>query len=561
MYNYNKFISDVIDGKQVAGKKIIKACERHLRDLELSKNKDYPYYFNEDWSNKYIDFIRLMRVPEGELKGQEFPLLAFQEFIIAMIFGWRKKSNNKRRFREAYIQMAKKNGKTTLMAAILVAVCYLEPDGKGQYIFAATTRSQANLCFDFSVQIVNDLIKDLPESVGSITETLANAIRRTDTNSSIFSVSKQADNVEGKGGNVVVIDEYHVHKTNKLKDNLFTGQSGRVDPLMLDITTAGDSIGGVCHQKYEYCEKLLNQQIEDDTLLPIIFEIDKDDDWKDEKVYIKANPAIGITPKWENILSYRNTAINSGGFAEQDFKTKHLNLWVATSSVWIPDDLFMGCKVKNITHSGLSYGGLDLAQRNDFTAEVRYYPDSKTYNVDFWISEKKLHDKSDYVDYVKWANMGLIRVAGKEATNLHMVKEDIKNLNKLDKTICTYYDPHLALQLAEDLEEEGIKMKSYNQSYSNMSPPIQEIERLIVTKAIKHDGNPVMRWMMSNVQIVQNASGYRKITKRDFKKKVDGPVALCMAISCAIHEKVKKSKIKFRAYDQNGNLINDDQQE
>ena len=553
---YEKFIEDVLSGKQIACKKIRQACERHMRDLEKSVDPEYPFYFDSEWADNYISFMKDLTMHQGKVAGQKFPMLPFQEFIVAMTTGWRKKKNRKRRFREVYIQMAKKNAKTTLMAGLVLAIFYLEPDASGQYVFCADSQKQATLCFDMTVNFAKKL-KEEDEDVDSITHLFRNSVTRSDFNSSIKAFPRDPKKTEGLGANVVVVDEWHVHQTDKLKQSLRTGQNGREDPLLIDITTAGDNLGGPCHEQYDYCAEVLEGNMDDDELLALIFEKDKDDDWKSMDALYKANPAIegGGTPDLDATLLELKTAINRGGRLQQDYRTKVLNEWVATSTVWIPHDKWMEC-CRVVEPKGLGYQGLDLAFKNDFAAIADYYPEAKTFRRHLFLPSWKVDAKDDYVDYRKWVDDGHIHIAGRETIDYSYIEQFIRTNWKPARIKAMYYDPHTGHQMGENLERDGFNVKAMAQSYGNMTPPIMELERLVFSKALSHTGDPVFNWMMSNAEVLKNSAGYMKLSKSNSRKKIDGPVALLMALVCATNEAPKKSKVSARMYDAEGNLIN-----
>lgn len=553
---YEQFIEDVLSGRQIACKKIRQACERHMRDLERSVDPEYPFYFDSEWADNYILFMKDLTMHQGKVAGQKFPMLPFQEFIVALTTGWRKKKNRKRRFREVYIQMAKKNAKTTLMAGLVLAIFYLEPDASGQYVFCADSQKQAALCFDMTVNFAKKL-KEEDEDVDSITEIYKTSVTRSDYNSYIKAFPRDPKKTEGLGANVVIVDEWHVHLTDKLKQSLRTGQNGREDPLLINITTAGDTIGGPCHEQYEYCGEVLDGNMEDDELLALIFEKDKEDDWKSMEALYKSNPAIegGGTPDLDATLLELKTAINRGGRLQQDYRTKVLNEWVSTSTVWIPHDKWMACH-KPAEIKGFGYQGIDLAYKNDFAAIVNYYPDTKTFKRYLFLPTWKVDSKDDFVDYKKWVEDGHIIEAGRDTIDYTFIEDFIRKIWKADKIKAQYYDPYTAHHMAQNLERDGYNVKALTQSYGNMTPPIMELERLVYSKTLSHSGDPVFNWMMSNASVLKNAAGYMKLSKANNRKKIDGPVALLMALVCAASEAPKKSKVSARMYDADGNLIN-----
>lgn len=549
---YNKYVKDVVQGKVLACQENILACQRHLDDLQ---RKDWEWYFDEKEADRYIKFIKLFRLVEGDLQGKPIPLLPFQEFIIASIFGWRNKKTGLRRFNDTYIQMPKKNAKTTLIAVMMSAMFFLEREGMGQYLFAATNRAQANIAFKAAKNMIKKFVAeyDIKEMV-SIT---IPAIEHNENNSSMMAVSKEADSVEGKHATASSADEYHLHKTDEIINNIKSGMGGRTQPILFRITTPGNDLFSPCFTFYEYAKNVLTGHLEDERLFTIVFGIDPDDDPWNEDTWQKANPAIGLSPKWEFIRGQAKQARNLGGAKMADFLTKHLGRWVSSSKGWVKDDLILDImKPVDLSKEHGGVAGLDMAVKNDITAFcIRF--DSGAVFWRYFIPEHKLKNRADGVDYNKWVNEGHMIVTTAyegESIDFSVVEETIAQDCERFGVSVVYYDDWNISQMVQNLRNQGINMVGYGAGFKEQSPIISALLTDITEKSIYFD-NPVSRWMFTNIRVKENQTGHQRFVKDGYTARIDGIMALLYAKAAHVLEnrKPKKKKPKIFTINTNAN--------
>jgi len=494
----------------------------------------------------------MFRFVEGQEQNQLFKLQPFQAFIVAALFGWKNKKTRLRRFQDSYIQIPKKNGKSTLMGAIIAAMFLLEDEGMAQYLFTAPTRQQSSICYTVAKGILSAYSKEydlshlinIPKSLRTKDQT----IFHSESLSVIRTASKEADNIEGSHPLGVVADEYHIHKYDDIVNNAKSAMSGRLQPLMLRITTPGNDLFCPCFAFAEYCANILKGIFEDDGIFTIFFGMDPGDDIYDENNYIKANPNIGQSPTWESIRGQARTARNYGGTKESDFKTKHCGLWVSSSDTWIRDELVNRC-MKPINESEYyGYGGLaalDLAETKDILAFVMRM-DNGAVIKRYFIIENKLLDKSDGVDYQKWADEGHVIVSYEYEGNVmdyNLVEEIVTEACKKFGIRKIYYDRRFAAALIQRLTDAGIKCAAYGQGFTYMSPALAKLEDDILKERI-HFSDPVTRWMFTNVRVIKNDTGLRRVVRDKLTNKIDGIIALLMCTAAELLEpKPKKPKI------------------
>lgn len=524
------YIESVNNGKRKAGKWEIKAIERYLNDKKNGHKRGLVF---DEWAAvKIIIFFRYLNHFKGEYAGKPFNLPGWQAFIVWNLFGWKNESKNTRRFNESYIEVAKKNGKSTFAAGIEFAMLLADNESAPEIYSAATTRDQAKIVFDTAVNIA----KRSPKIYDKV-EIWKNSITQESNAGLIQPVSSEAGTVEGKNSHCAVIDEYHIHKTSEVKDNLRSGMAGRKQPLLFTITTAGYNRYLPCYRKRNIIQQILQGQIHDDSQFGIIFTIDDNDEWDDPDMFEKANPNLGASPNKEFLLKELKSAKVESGEKEVSFKTKHLNMWVDASKVWISDDLWMQnadpLPMQEL-EGATAYAGLDLSSTRDITAYVLIFDfPQKLYILPFfWIPEMNYMDrvKKDNVNYDIWVKKGLIKTTPGNAIDYEYLERDILEINKKYNIRETAYDPWGGASIVPKLINEGMPMHPFRQGFLSMSDPTKNLEVKALRKELAHGGNEVLRWMCSNIELKKDPAGNIKIDKEKSMDKVDGMVALVMAL-------------------------------
>lgn len=546
------YANDVIKGKVVSGKPFILACKRYFRDKKDAKKKGF--YFDEQAAEAYIEFIELLPHVKGQAANEKrlLKLEPVQKFMIWNLFGWKWERNGRRRFRHAYIQMAKKNAKSTLAAAIALAMFVLDGEAGAEIYSAATTSDQANEVFEKTAVRMWQKSEWLQRSSkGEERITKAQYQLRYKKYGSIFkALPGDSDPAEGKNAHCAIIDEYHVHKSDDLVNNIVSGSMNRAQPLIIRITTAGTSRKAPCYQYRCDCIKVLEQVTNDETLFIAIFELDEKDyqkdGWKNRKNWPKAHP-----------LWYSNEEIREGVEAEFqaalrsttkeiDFKTKMLDIWTDTAKTWIEDAKYMRSAGKldiNKKYDAVidslrgreCYGGMDLSKSHDFSALTLLFPnDDGSFDTlyYFWLPEIRAEKRAFHhqQNFYEWRDKGFITITEGDVIDHQIIRKKILELSSIFVINSIAYDSTFAITLVTELGQDGLTMNPYGQGPRNMGAPIYQMEQLIMEKKMHHFGNPVMRWMMSNVMIVRDGYANMKIDKEKSHESVDGPVSNAMAI-------------------------------
>lgn len=541
-----KFARDVIRGRIPACQYVIQACQRHLADLERSKTRSYPYKFDPAAAEKKIKLIELMPHTKGEwaFKRQLVTLEPWQKFGLACTFGWVRKKDGLRRFRESYWEVPRKNGKSVIAAGVGLGMFVADDEFGAEVYSGATTEKQAWEVF----RPARLMVKRSPMLVEHLgIEVNAQNMNLPEDGSRFEPVIGNPG--DGASPSCSIVDEYHEHQTASLYETMLTGMGARRQPLMFIITTAGADIEGPCYDKRREVVEMLSGAVPNEELFGWIWTLDEGDDWTDPKVLAKANPNIGISVYQEYLESQQLRAIRTARFTNT-FKTKHLNIWVTAKSAFFNLEQWRACADETLTLEQFEGQpcilGFDLARKLDMNCMARlYYRDidgrRHYYCVAprFWVPEDTVHDSDNQrmaERYQKWVNAGQMQETPGAEIDYREILAEAVEANRLSPVECSPLDPHGATNLSHHLDEEGLTPITIVQNYTNMSDPMKELEAAIASGRFHHDGNPIMTWCIGNVigrHMVGNDDVVRPI-KQGLDNKIDGAVALIMAIGRAL---------------------------
>jgi phage terminase large subunit-like protein len=525
-----KYINDILSGKVNHGKWIKLAVEMHLKDLEGSDE----WYFDKKEAARYCKFIQLLSLTKGEWAGKDFLLEDWQAFIIELVFGWKSNETGFRRYTEVTINIPKKNGKTEFAAAIADAVSILDDEHGGQIYMAATARDQASLCF----QTAKDMLKFKPQIFDKHFKLMANSIFIPKLSASIKAISSEASTAEGKGASCVIYDEEHEQKDNQLRDNLRSGMAARRQPLFISISTAGVDKSKPYFKHIEKSKNILEGHAVNDRHLVIIYAAPENADWEQEETWKIANPNYGVSVKKDFLRTQAQEAKNEPS-KQPVFITKHLNIWADSASTWIDSKTWQALdhKLKLSDFEGEDcYLGLDLGTTGDFSAlAILFEKDGKYYTFyKFWIPEMMAgkRTKADGLKFKDWARSGFIKLTEGNSTDFTEIEEDIARLSSRFNIVSLSYDSAFASMLITRLINEwGINCRPFKQAITSTAAPTKQLNEWILKGELLHENNPVMNWMLGNVQIwTDDANGNYKVHKGKSRNKVDGVTALVNAI-------------------------------
>ena len=523
-----KYIADVLAGKATACKWVRLFCERHEKDLKRGTKRGL--YFDEEEAERVLRFFDFLRHSKGEWGGQAFILSPWEQAYLWVLFGWRKKDGS-RRFRISYLEVARKNGKSTLAAGVALYLLDGDKEPGAEVYSAATKRDQAKIVHGEACRMVraSTMLKQF------ITVRTDNMFV-LDTNSKFEPLSSDYNSLDGLNIHGAIVDEVHAHKTRDLWDILETATGARRQPLMFAITTAGVSRQGICRELHDYLEKVLDGSLEDDSFCGIIFTLDDEDDYTDERVWVKANPNLGVSVKLDDLRDKIRKAREAPA-ALNAFLRLHMNVWTQAETRWIDPDAWAACGEQTPLEDLRKepcYAGLDLSSTTDISAFVLKFPRTGDALGWFWIPEDEMEkrERRDRVPFSAWVRHEYVEATPGNVIDYEYIRQRIKQVAAEFRGLREIgYDPWNATQLAIQLEEDGFQVVPVRQGFQTLSPAAKELEREIMSGELKHGGNPVLRWMAANVVLAVDPAENIKPDKAKSAERIDGIVALCMAIS------------------------------
>jgi phage terminase large subunit-like protein len=546
-----QYAADVRSGKIITGKRIKQAVERFYGWIETAEADGY-ILDHEKGMHPINFFPAFLNHTKGKLAGKPFHLSPFQQFTIYNLFGWVDNSG-KRRISTVYDKRAKKNGKTAEMAGLGLYCMSFDLEMEAEIYVGATKEAQAKLCVKQAKQFISSPVSNKKlEKMGFYVR--QSELGFTKTSSIMMALGGDSKTQDGINAHVAIIDEYHAHKDDGVKENLESSSVQRLQPITYHITTAGTNIASVCKNYEDSVIDVLEGRKKDDHLWVMIHDLDDGDDWEDSNVWFKANPLLGDGLDIDQIEREFIKAKNQPSKIP-NFKTKHLNMWVDAPQIWIPNEIWKRNKVSEIPLNKFttfgSYAALDLSITTDITAfVVLSEPDenSQRYIVPFFFCPEdtiERRSKEDRVPYRYWRDHGFLIATPGEVVDYNIVEDHIKQAFPKYNIIRLEVDRYNATSIINNLDEAGYEVSYFNQSIANMSFPTKTFEKEVYEGKILHDGNPILEWMLSGCVIIADANENIKVHKGQSNKhgkRVDGIIAAIMALGGSMSPKEEESK-------------------
>jgi phage terminase large subunit-like protein len=496
-----------------------------------------------------VNFIQSLCHTKGKWSGARFDLIDWQEQIVRDLFGTIK-ANGYRQFNTAYVEIPKKAGKSELAAAIALLLTCGDGEARAEVYGCAADRQQASIVFE----VAADMVRMCP-ALNKRVKILAASKRLIYLpNNSFYQVlSAQAFSKHGFNIHGVVFDELHTQPNRKLFDVMTKGSGyARTQPLYFLITTAGTNIHSICYETHQKAVDILEGRKKDPTFYPCIYGANEADDWTAPATWKKANPSIGITVDLEKLKAACQSAKDNPA-EENTFRQLSLNQWVKQAVRWMPMqkwDACAGAVDAEALCGRIAYGGLDLSSSTDITAFVLVFPPTEAgepYSAlpYFWVPEDTLAQRvvRDHVMYDVWERRGYIMTTEGNVVHYGYIEAFIDALGKKYDIREIAYDRWGAVQMSQNLTGMGFTVIPFGQGFQSMSPPTKELMKLTLEGKIAHGGNSVLRWMMDNVYVKTDPAGNIKMDKEKSTERIDGAVALVMALDRALRNEGKAQSV------------------
>ncbi len=535
----NQYAEDVRDGKVPACLLVKLACARHLADIVASVGDDYLYRFDHAAANKVCGFVELMPHIKGKwaARHEKIRLENWQCFMIAVPFGWLRKADGFRRFRRVYVEVPRKNAKSTVTAALGNYMFAFDDEHGAEVYSGAGSEKQAWEVFGPARLM----------AMGTPAFMKKFGVDANAKNLSITATASKFEAIIGKPGDggspsFSITDEYHEHATAEQYDTMVTGMGAREQPMAWVITTAGSDTAGPCYALRAELVDVLEGKVTNDEMFGLVYGIDDGDDWSDPSIVQKANPNLGVSVFGDYLLSQQRDAVNEPR-KQSTFKTKHLNVWVTAASPFFNSEQWSRLGDESLSREDFAgeacYKGLDLASKLDLSASVdvfertvgdvqHYYVFAKCYCPE----ERTRAPENRH--YAGWATEGHLITTPGNVTDYDYIERSLIEDAEVFRIVSLGFDPWHGTQLATHLTAEGIECVEVPQTAKNLSDPMKWIQALIVDGRIHHDGNPVMAWGIGNVtaQVDRNDNVFPR--KEKAANKIDPAVALIIAMSRAV---------------------------
>ncbi len=509
----------------------------------MAQPVDHRFYFDERAATVAIAFFeKLLRHTTGEWAGKPFALQGWQRNIIHDVFGWKRTSDLTRRYRKVYVEIPRKNGKSTLAAGIALYLLFADDEKGAQVFSAAADKEQASIVF----RDAKTMTEGSPH-LAELAHVYKSSIVIEEANAFYRVLSADAYTKHGLNPHGVVIDELHAQPNRELFDVLWTGMGARRQPLFVMITTAGHDRESVCWEQHEYARQVAAGIIDDPEWYVAIYAADEDDDWQNPEVWRKANPSYGVTVKPEYLESEARRAAQVPAY-QNTFRRLHLNQWTQQDTRWLPMETWDACGDPidmGLLDGAECYGGLDLASTSDIAAFVLDFPpepgepERHTWLPHFYIPQERMTERSlhDRVPYDAWVRQGLMAATPGNVIDYSYIVKDIEAIGERFHIKEIAFDRWGAFQVSQTLEGMGFTMVGFGQGFVSMSSPTKELLRLVLDRKLAHGGNAVLRWMADNMVVTTDPAGNVKPNKQKSRQKIDGMVAGIMALDRAIrHE-------------------------
>ncbi|MEC1650102.1 terminase large subunit [Bacillus vallismortis] len=553
---------DVISGEIVACEKHIWACQRFLEDIKKEATGNFPYYFDDEKARRFLYWMTQFKHTKGPLAGENIVPEPIQIFIFGNVYGWIHKNTGYRRFTKVYWQVGRKNAKTQSLACVASYEAMANGETMSEVYIGATKTEQAQICWkEIKAQIEGCDLLNNPKKYNIAYST----IQHPKTNSTIKALSKDAGKTgDGFNPQCGIIDEYHAHKTSEIYDILDSGMGARTQPLMVIITTAGHELNNPAYRvEYDYVSRLLdpNKVETNEQYFVMVNELDRDDDIKDERNWIKANPILASHEVGKKYLQDRLEMALAIPEKMRDYLTKNMDVWVNMRDGGYMDmQAWTDCGSDQLPDlkNRECYVGIDLSKTIDLTAASFIFPlDDGSFAVEShgFMPEDTFHErmKTDNVPYDLWKKKGWLTTTDGAVVDYDYIRAYIKRMEKEQgwRIMEIGYDPYNATQFAQQMEADGYTMIEIRQGVATLSEPTKDFRAKVKAKKIIHPKNDLLTWAMGNAVTKVDAQENIMLDKSKSTQRIDPAAAL---INAHVRASQVDTAVDLNAYIQSGSF-------
>ena len=543
---YQQYANDVLNNKIVTGELIKLSCERYLSWFDMDDR-----YFDPKAVDKVVSFISKLKHITGEHNGKPFVLEDWQFWVVCSIYGFKWKKDNTRVIRSAYIEVARKAGKTALVSALCLYHLIADGENNANVILAANSAKQAGLCFSMASNFLGGI-----DPKNKYFKRYRDSIKFDMTKSQLHIVAADASKLDGLNSSMFVCDELHEAPNGKVFEVLETSTGMRTQPLSICITTSGFNITSFCYEMRSTYVDILRGVKQDDSSFCAIYTLDNDDDYTDPNVWIKANPNLDITVKSDYLEQQIKKAENNPTL-KTSVLTKLFNMWLSSSEEWINSKYIAEAQKEwqyEVFDDPIAYLGVDLGSTSDLTCVNVLIPlDDKYYfrNYYFIPREQLMTPNPNMELYRMWEQQGDLIVTQGNVCDYQYIENVIMELNKKITIAKVSYDTWNSTQFCIDMTEQGLNMVPYSMSIGSLNRPTKELERLILSGKVVMYPNKIDNFCFDNVVLKRDWNDNVRPVKESYMNKIDGTLAMIMSLGGLLQEQHYMSDIFTLDYNQN----------
>lgn len=535
LVTYKKLVQDIYNPKQVS-----------FFNAITEENETHTYIFNERKGNLPIEFIeRFCKHSKGKWAGKPVTLELFQKAFIQALFGFVDKETGIRKYKKGALFIGRKNGKSTMDSGLATYMLTKDGEGGAEIYSIATKREQAKVVWDEAKR----MIKKSPALAKRI-RCLVGGIFYDETESQMKALASDSNSLDGLNAHFVIADEVHAWKDKNLLDVMYDSMSAREQPMLLETSTMGTIRGSVFDNEYDYFSDIIKgyegkSDIVDETVLPVIYELDNPSEWIDEKKWYKANPGLGTIKNIKGLRDKVNCAKNNPAELT-NLLCKDFNIRQNEQDKWLDFDTINNESTYEMDEIYDTYavGGVDLSSTTDLTCATLLIAkgDRKYVLQQYFIASERLESKikEDKIPYDKWEQRGLVTICEGAKVDYSKVTEWIYRMNNEFKIAPLWigYDPWNSNYWIDEMKNYGFDMVEIRQGAKTMSNPMKQLEADLIEKKLNYNNNPVLKWCLCNTAIKRDDNdNIRPVKGQKQRARIDGAVSLIIAY-CVLFDKM-----------------------
>ena len=543
---YNKWIEK---NPNKVGNKIKKIYKKLLENIKtpqqvsfLNKTtgevEKHTYIFDKEKANRPIEFIeKYIKQSKGQWNGKPLKLELFQKAFIEALFGFVDKETGLRKYRKAIFFVARKNGKSVLDSAIATYMLVADKEGGAEIYSVATKKDQSKIVWEEAKK----MIKKSP-SLSKRIRCLIGGIYYDNTDSLFRALASDSNSLDGLNSHLVIADEVHAWKDKNLLDVMYDSMSARRQPMLIETSTMGTIRQNVFDIEYDYASQVIDGTIEDEILLPIIYELDDEKEWTNEECWIKANPSLG-TIKSLKALREKVERAKANPIELVNLLCKDFNVRQNSVNAWLTFEELNNEEIYNEWKDCYCIGGCDLSSTTDLTCATLLGVVKGRIRVKqmYWIPTNYLEKKitEDKIPYDKWLKNGYLRLSGDSKVDYHDITQwYLEEVNNNDlRPLWIGYDSWNAQFWCDEMKENGFDMVEVRQGYKTESAPLKQMKADLMDKKINYNNNPILKWNLSNVAVKTDDNGNIMITKEKSRQRIDGVASLMDAYVIFVNQR------------------------